>query len=214
MTRPRKEQISISDTPYYHVVSRCVRRSFLCGTDLTTGKSYEHRRSWIENRIRILSSIFDIEICAYAVMSNHLHIVLKLCPEQADLWTTNDVLERWTSLYKGPRLIQLLMQGDTLDKAEQDAANICIEEYRKRLKDLSWFMKALNEPIARKANKEDGCTGHFWESRFKSQALLTEDALLSCMTYVDLNPVRANMANTPEASDHTSVKERISQQFC
>jgi len=214
MTRPRKEQISISDTPYYHVVSRCVRRSFLCGTDDVTGKSYEHRRSWIENRIRILSSIFNIEICSYAVMSNHLHIVLKLSSEQADEWKADDIIERWTSLYKGPRLIQRLMQGDALDKAEQDAADTCIEEYRNRLKDLSWFMKALNEPIARQANKEDGCTGHFWESRFKSQALLTEEAVLSCMAYVDLNPVRAKMANTPEESDHTSIKERISPQFC
>ena len=137
MTRPRKELVSVSDTPYYHVVSRCVRKSFLCGTDHTTGKSYEHRRSWIENRVRILSSIFNIETCSYTVMSNHLHIVLKLCPEQADLRSTNDVLERWTSLYKGPKFIQRFIQGDTLDKAEQDAINICIEKYRSRLKDLS-----------------------------------------------------------------------------
>jgi len=214
MARPRKEQVSISETPYYHVVSRCVRRSFLCGTDLTTGKSYEHRRSWIENRMRILSSIFDIDICSYAVMSNHLHIVLKLGSEQAEQWTRKEILERWTSLYKGPKLIQRFIQGDTLDKAEQYSANIYIEEYRNRLKDLGWFMKALNEPIAREANKEDGCTGHFWESRYKSQALLTEEAVLSCMAYVDLNPVRAKISETPEESEHTSIKERVSPQFC
>jgi len=162
MARPRKEQVSISDTPYYHVVSRCVRRSFLCGKDIITGKSYEHRRSWIENRIRILSSIFDIDICSYAVMSNHLHIVVKIGSEQADQWTGKEILERWTSLYKGPKLIQRLIQGDRLDNAEQYSANVYIEEYRNRLKDLSWFMKTLNEPIAKRANKEDGCTGHFW----------------------------------------------------
>lgn len=85
--------------------------------------------------------------------------------------------------------------------------------YRNRLKDLGWFMKCLTEPIARQANKEDHCTGHFWESRYKSQALLTDEAILSAMAYVDLNPVRAGMADRPETSSHTSIKERISPCF-
>ena len=71
MPRPRKEQISVKDTPYYHLVSRCIRKSFLCGEDKDNGKNYEHRRQWIEDRMRILSSVFTVDICAYAVMSNH-----------------------------------------------------------------------------------------------------------------------------------------------
>ena len=213
MTRPRKALVSIQDTPYYHVVSRCVRRSFLCGVDHLTGKDYEHRRQWIEDRIRILSSLFAIDICAYAVMSNHLHIVVKLCPTQAESWSNTEVVERWLSLFKGPLLIQQWHAGEPLCKAQIDTVSDMIEVYRERLTSLSWFMKCLNEPIARQANQEDKCTGHFWESRYKSQALLTEEALLSCMAYVDLNPVRANMAKTPEASNHTSIKERIQPQF-
>ncbi|PCJ11803.1 MAG: transposase [Gammaproteobacteria bacterium] len=213
MTRPRSQLVSISDTPYYHVISRCVRRSYLCGIDPLTGANYEHRRQWIENRIRILSSIFGLQICSYSVMSNHIHLVIKLCPEEIESLSNAEVLERWTSLYKGPPLVQRWQAGEVLGWAEKQAVSDCINRYRMRLGSLSWFMKCLNEPIARIANKEDKCTGHFWESRFKSQALLSEEAILSCMAYVDLNPVRANMAATPEESEYTSIRERIQPSF-
>lgn len=213
MPRPRKALVAVEDTPYYHVVSRCVRKSFLCGVDGDTGKSFEHRRAWIEQRIRLLASLFSIDICAYAVMSNHLHIVVKLQPQQASNWNKQDVLTRWTSLHKGTLLVKRYLAGNALSPAELDTVHSCVEVYRQRLTSLSWFMKCLNEPIARRANREDECTGHFWEARFKSQALLTEEALLSCMAYVDLNPVRANMAGTPEGSDYTSIKERLTTTF-
>jgi REP element-mobilizing transposase RayT len=213
MTQPRKNLISLSDTPYYHLVSRCVRRAYLCGTDTKTGQCYEHRRPWIEDRIRLLSSVFSIDICAYSVMSNHLHIVAKICPEQVEKLSDHEVLKHWNCLFKGPLLTQKYSAGELLTASELKAVSEIIAIYRKRLCDLSWFMKCLNQPIAKMANKEDKCTGHFWEARFKSQALLTEKALLTCMAYVDLNPIRARMADTPENSDHTSIKERISQKF-
>ena len=213
MTQPRKQLVSVSDTPYYHVVSRCVRRAYLCGHDPLTGKSYEHRRRWIENRIRILSSLFSIDICAYSVMSNHFHLVVKILPDEINQLSNEEIVERWCSLFKGPILVQQWQAGEPLCSAELQTVDDCIKLYRKRLASLSWFMRCLNEPIARQANKEDLCTGHFWESRFKSQALLSEEAILSCMAYVDLNPVRADMASTPEASEYTSIKERIKPRF-
>ena len=211
MTQPRKRLISPQHTPYYHLVSRCVRRAFLCGEDHHTGKCYEHRRHWIANRIRLLSTLFAVDICSYAVMSNHYHLVVKL--GSTDQWSQSDIIQRWLTLFKGPLIVQNRMAGKPLTKAELDTVDDIVEVWRERLQSLSWFMKCLNEPIAREANKEDGCRGHFWESRFKSQALLSDNALLSCMAYVDLNPIRAKMATTPETSDYTSIQERIHPQF-
>ena len=93
--------------------------------------------------------------------------------------------------------------------AECAVAEAKIETWRARLFDVSWFMKCLNEHVARKANAEDNCTGHFWQSRFKSQALLDDPALVTAMVYVDLNPIRAGIASTAEESEFTSIYERI-----
>ena len=195
--------------PARHVTSRCVRRAFLCGVDQLSGRSYEHRRGWLEDRIRMLSSVFSVELCAYAVMSNHYHLVVRLNPSESDTWSDDQVLTRWTMLFRGPLLVQRYRAGDSLSEAETATLRDIAAVYRSRLGNLSWFMKCLNEPIARQANREDGCTGHFWEARFHSQALRSEAALLTAMAYVDLNPVRAGIASTPERSEYTSIKARI-----
>ncbi|KGJ91172.1 transposase [Colwellia psychrerythraea] len=209
MATPRKQQISLIDTPYYHCISRCVRRAFLCGEDKTTGQSFEHRRAWVEDKLLALSQIFAIDICAYAVMSNHTHMVLFVDEQQALSWSMDEVLSRWHTLFKGTLLTQQYLRGDTLIEPLQKMVVDTAEIYRQRLMDISWFMRLLNESIARQANQEDNCTGRFWEGRFKSQALLDEAALAACMAYVDLNPVRASIAKTPESSSYTSIKQRI-----
>jgi REP element-mobilizing transposase RayT len=209
MPQPRSSQISLLDTPYYHCVSRCVRRSFLCGVDSYSGRSYEHRRGWVEQRLLFLSSVFSIDICAYAVMSNHVHVVLHVDVKQVIAWADKDVVERWHLLHKGTLLTQMFARGDTLSQGQQLTLDNTIAEYRKRLHDISWLMRNLNEYIAREANKEDNCSGRFWEGRFKSQALLDEAAVIACMAYVDLNPIRASIADTPETSEHTSIQQRI-----
>jgi len=209
MTRARNEQISAADTPYYHCIARCVRRAFLCGEDTVSGQSYEHRRQWILDRLTVLDQMFAVDVCAYAIMSNHYHLVLYINQTEAESWSEEEVIRRWLLLFKAPLLVARYQKGECTSKAERKRAAEIIEDWRQRLMDISWFMRCLNEYIARQSNEEDGCTGRFWEGRFKSQALLDEQALLTCMAYVDLNPVRAGIADCPEGSDFTSVQQRI-----
>ena len=87
MPRPRRTLISLEDTAYYHCCSRVVRRAFLCGNDKYTGRNYDHRRDWVEKQILMLTEAFAIDVAAYAVMSNHLHVVLHIDVEQANAWS-------------------------------------------------------------------------------------------------------------------------------
>jgi len=209
MPTPRRSQISLDATPYYHCVSRCVRRAFLCGEDEADDKSFGHRRGWIEDRLLELSQSFALDVCAFAIMSNHTHALLFVDKDQAMAWSPLEVVERWHRLFSGIPLSQRYLRGDALLDAEMDRLLQIVETWRERLMSVSWFMRCLNEHIARLANAEDGCTGRFWEGRFKCQAILDEAALAACMAYVDLNPIRAGIAQTPESSDFTSIQRRI-----
>jgi len=112
MARARKQQVSLTETPYYHCISRCVRRAFLCGEDKVTGTSFEHRRGWIEDKLLLLGKVFAIDVCAYAIMSNHSHIVLFVNEAEAKLWSLDEVLTRWHQLFKGTLITQQYLRGE------------------------------------------------------------------------------------------------------
>jgi hypothetical protein len=211
MARARESLIDLDATPYYHCINRCIRRSFLCGDDKYSGNNFDHRRGWLVDRIKLLSTIFAIDIAAYAIMSNHYHLVLKVNRDEALAYSDDEVIARWYQLYHGCVLVDRYRAGEVLDSACIFRIKEIVNEWRARLYDISWFMRNLNEFIARKANFEDNCTGRFWEGRFKSQALLDETAVLSCMMYVDLNPIRAKKVDSLENSDFTSIQARIKQ---
>ena len=201
MATARSQQVDLTATPYYHCVSRCVRRAYLYGKDFATGKDYSHRKQWLVDRIKSLSESFSISIAAYAVMSNHYHLVIHVDSEVPYAWDDDEVAKRWGKIFSHDA-------SSLKDMPSKAMISKKISTWRSRLCSISWFMRCLNENIARLANYEDECTGRFWEGRFKSQALLDEGALLAAMAYVDLNPVRAGIADSPENSEFTSIHER------
>ena len=214
----------------YHSLNRCVRRAFLCGQDAATGRNFDHRKVWIRQRLETLAGLFAIDILGFAVMANHLHLVLRNRPDVAAGWSDEEVSRRWCALFPRQYPAADHAAGATaLNAAGAGAMNAAgaglamqtlreqmlladpdrLAECRRRLSSLSWLMRCLCEPIARAGNREDRVTGRFWEGRFKCQALLDEAAVLACSLYVDLNPIRAGLADTPETSFFTSACERI-----
>ena len=205
MRTPRYLQVSEDTGQYFHVVSRCVRRAFLCGVDEHSGRSYHHRKQWIEARLYELAEVFAVAVYAYAVMSNHLHVLLFIDPTAARRWSDGEVVRRWLALTTAGEDDDTLFElkaRTLLDNPER------VSTLRERLGSLSWFMRYLKEPIARRANRDDGCTGHFWEGRFKLQDSLDDVAVLSQMVYIDLNPLRAGLAECPKEGPHTSAVQR------
>ena len=206
----RKVSMDPSKVQVFHVIKRCVRRSFLCGTDSQSGKCYDHRKQWLRERMEFLCSIFAVDLLTYTVLSNHCHLILRSRPDLVCSWTDWEVANRWWRLCpqrKDDSNVAAEPTDEEINMLTSDAAKM--KELRQRLSDISWWVKMLSQKIAKRANQEDGCTGHFWEGRFKSQALLDEAAILACAAYVDLNPIRAAIAQTPETSDFTGVKDRI-----
>lgn len=209
MTIARSQLVDVSVSRWYHCISRVVRRALLLGegADSATGD----RKLWIERRLKELDAIFAVSVGGFAVLDNHLHLLLRLDPEVAKNWTDKQVIDRWFKLFP-PRgtdrkPLTAAKLKELVERRLADAQWITVA--RDRLSSLSWFMKCLKEPLSRLVNKAEKCTGAFFEGRFKSIAVLDEEALLAVCAYIDLNPVAAGIAATPETSEHTSVKARV-----
>ena len=208
MTYPRSELVDRENGGFYHLFNRCVRQAWLCGEDPYTGENFDHRRGWIERRLLALTDVFAIDVYAYAVMSNHYHIVVNYCPARARGWSDEEVVRRWLRIF-GPRT------ADQETRAALEAALLAdrsrLIELRARLGDISWYMRCLNEHIARRANAEEDRTGRFWEGRFESRPLAGEEAAHACMVYNDLNPLRAGMVSGLDVPQQTSLRRRLEE---
>lgn len=206
----RSEIVATDEVQAFHLVNRCVRKSFLCGKDLQTGRDFSHRKNWIRDRLEELAGIFAIEILSYSVMDNHVHVVVKTRPDLVRSWSDGQTALRWWNLFPQRRH----QDGTPAVPTEQELHAIQIDrsrliQLRKRLSCVSWFMRCLAEPIARRANREEETTGRFWDGRFFAQPLLDEAAIAACIAYVELNALRARTAHTLEESEFNSARDRI-----
>jgi len=196
MATPRNLLIDPAHPLHYHLVSRCVRRSWLCGKAPNSKKSFEHRKLWLTERLFHLAQCFSVAIDAFAIMSNHFHLVVYYDPQDSTRWSNEAVADRWLSAFPPRAAITSPEDADEIIATHRALLLTMPEKLlhaRETLGSLSMFMKYLKQPIAYLANKEDHCSGHFFEGRFYSGALLDESAVLASMAYVDLNPVRANI---------------------
>jgi hypothetical protein len=210
MVRPtRDEQFVATEVCIIHAIQRCVRRAFLAGFDEKSGVDFSFRREWIRRRMEALASVFGVDVLTYAILSNHIHLILRNRPDVVAAWSDEEAALRWLRVFPGRRLDEQLAEPTENDVQMLAGNKKRMAEVRSRLSDISWFMRALSEPIARLANKQDNCTGHFWEGRFKAQRIVDEAGLLACAMYVDLNPIRAAMAESPDKAVHTSAYDRI-----
>lgn len=207
--RARKHSIDPTAIQVVHVWNRCIRGMMLCGTDPLTKKCREYRREWSRDKLAHLAGIFAIEVLTYAILSNHTHQVLRSRPDIARTWSPETVARRWLMLT--PKVDRA---GRIIEPTAEQIQSITdnpelVEKLRLRLSDISFWMKSYAHHIAVRANGEDEVEGHFWQGRFKAHVLVDEASILRCMLYVDLNPIRAGMADSIEESDYTGAKDRL-----
>ena len=206
----RAEVFAPDEVAVVHVMNRVVRRCFLLGDDPISGKNFDHRKVWIEEQLRLQAACFGIDLLGFALMSNHFHLILRSRPDCVAAWDDTDVARRWLTLCP----VRKDEQGNAEEPDEVELNLIRndpekLKQIRSRLSDISWWMRILCQHIAMRANHEDKEVGRFFQSRFRAVRLLDEQAILACAAYVDLNPIRAALAESLETSPHTSIQRRI-----
>ena len=206
-SKPRSAVFDPDEVGVYHCWNRLVQRRHLFGFDRLTGKDYSYRKAWVRDRLKQLAGAMAIDVLDYAIMDNHLHVVLRNRPDIVSAWSDEEVVRHWW-------LVCPLRRNPDGTVPEPKPCEIGlllrkVDQYRVRISDISWLMRLMCQPIARRANQEDEVEGRFFAQRFGCRRLESLADVLSCSIYVDLNEIRAGVARTPETSEFTSAFDRI-----
>jgi REP element-mobilizing transposase RayT len=205
--RRRSDEIDESVVGAYHVWSRTVRRAFLTGVDAETGVDHSYRKELLEQRLEALASVFAVEVLDHTVLDNHFHAILRNRPDLVAGWTDEEVGRRWLRLKRSELELNDEPTIEQLAEFLTDPARVA--RARKALSSISELMAHLKEPLARHSNFVDRCCGNFWQGRFRARRLNNDAALLVCSLYVNMNPIRAGLADKPENAEHTSMHARL-----
>ncbi|QDS92349.1 hypothetical protein FF011L_10910 [Roseimaritima multifibrata] len=206
----RYEVFAEKEVGVYHVYNRTVRGGFLHGVDPDSGVDHTPRRDRFRDRMKFLSKFLYVDVLSFAIMSNHWHCVFRNRPDLVEKLTDREVAVRWLSVLsrkRVPKKHRGKIQESEIAQIVNDPKRVA--ELRSRLSSISWFVRLMCQTIARECNIEDDCTGRFFEERFKLKRLLDEADVLACMSYVDLNPIRAGLTDSLEGYLEVSIGERL-----
>ena len=198
-----------------HVTSKCSRslRLLVPGdAPASEGGPVEHadlRKELVMQRLEVLEGATCIAVCGFALMDNHMHLILRNLAELAKTWSAEEVMRRWLTLHPLRN-----WRSEPVEISEEAFAELVADEQlvakrRRQLADVSEFMKDLKQRVAQEVNKLEGVGGRFWDGAFKCRVIEDEQQLVATMVYVDLNPFAAGACATPEQGRYTSLCGRL-----
>lgn len=207
---PRKELVASGQVSVFHTVNHCLPTAQLAGSERKTGRSLEHRREFLMERIRLQSTLLSVEVLAFAVEPQRLQLVLRTRPDLVKQLSDTEIARRYLSAIPPKHGFDQELETPSAGEIRAVINNRTLfARARNRLSDLSWFISQLAESIARNANRESGLTGKFWEGRFNCRPILDPTGLALAATHCDLAPVVAGAAQSPASLKGTSLALRL-----
>lgn len=199
----RRNEIDLSATRVYHVVSRCVRAIPLLHA------SDDSRKESCMRCLQLLVENTAVAVAGFSLMDNHIHLLLRVDVERAKSWRAEEVATRWLKLHPVRNGYFQPVEPTPYQIDELVKEKDWVDATREKLCSISQFMKELKQRVSQAVNRQDRVAGVFWEGRYKIKPVFDEAQLLTTLMYIDLNPFAANVCKAPEQGRYTSLQGRL-----